>query len=64
MPSGMIDQNDIISHNQIDSFEAIKREIVEETCVSNRNIYDVYCLGLVWNDPHKQTCIHFLGEQI
>jgi 8-oxo-dGTP pyrophosphatase MutT (NUDIX family) len=61
IPSGMIDEKDI-HDNQIDSFHAIKRESFEETSIPQHNLFDVYCIGLVWNSLYKQTYMPFFGR--
>lgn len=61
-PSGMVDEKDIINGNQISCFNAIKREIFEETSIIETGLRDICCIGVVWNDFYKQTYIPFFGR--
>lgn len=62
VPSGMIDKTDVINDNQVDSFHAIIREVFEETNIPQHSLFDMRCIGLIWNGLHRQTYMPFFGR--
>lgn len=59
IPSGMIDENDILDGHKIDVFSAVLREIFEEIFLSIDEISAIFCMGLIINRKTHHTFLPF-----
>lgn len=62
IPSGMIDENDILDGHKIDAFSAVFREIFEEIFLSVDEISTIFCMGLIINRKNHQTFLPFFCQ--
>ena len=60
LPSGMVDNEDI-QNNMVDVFGAIKREVWEETGISDTKLRDLLCYRLILNKIYGQTYMAFFA---
>jgi 8-oxo-dGTP pyrophosphatase MutT (NUDIX family) len=53
--------NDLSNRNNkiVDIFQAVTREIYEETGINNKNIVELICIGLIDNKEHNQINLPF-----
>jgi len=59
VPSGMVDEKDIVDGCKIDAFSAVKREIFEEIFLHQNKISTIFCMGLIFNRKRHQMFLPF-----
>lgn len=60
LPSGMVDGDDV-QNNMVDVFGAIKREVWEETGISDAKLHNLLCYRLILNKVYGQTYMAFFA---